>query len=64
MTFQECGDAYIKAHEVGWRHPLSRQNWRGSLSNWVYPIIGKLPVVGKAPFGKSPPPSPPVITRG
>jgi integrase len=44
ITFQECGDAYIKAHEVGWRHPLSRQNWRGSLSNWVYPIIGKLPV--------------------
>jgi integrase len=42
ITFQECAEAYIKTHEVGWRHPGSVQNWRGSFCNWVYPIIGKL----------------------
>jgi hypothetical protein len=44
ITFQECAEAYIKAHEVGWRHRGSGQNWRGSLSNWVYPVMGKLQV--------------------
>jgi integrase len=44
ITFQECGEACINDHKVSWRHPLSVQNWRGSLTNWAYPIIGKLPV--------------------
>jgi hypothetical protein len=44
ITVRQCAEAYIKAHEVAWRHPGSRQNWVGSLANWVSPIIGKLPV--------------------
>jgi integrase len=43
-TFTECGDACLADRAVGWRHPTSAKNWRGSLANWVYPIIGDLSV--------------------
>jgi integrase len=44
MTFQECGKAYIAAHEPGWRNPKHRQQWRNTLTTYVYPMIGALPV--------------------
>jgi integrase len=44
MTFQECGAAYIAAHEAGWRNDKHRQQWRNTLATYVYPAIGKLPV--------------------
>jgi integrase len=44
MTFEECGKAYIAAHEAGWRNDKHRQQWRNTLSTYVYPMIGKLPV--------------------
>jgi integrase len=44
MTFEECGKAYIAAHEAGWRNPVHRQQWRNTLRDYAYPVVGKLPV--------------------
>ena len=42
--FADVADAYIADHEPGWRHPKSVVQWRGSLKNYAYPLIGKMPV--------------------
>jgi integrase len=44
LTFEECGNAYIETHKHGWKNPKHIQQWQNSLSNYVYPIIGKLAV--------------------
>jgi integrase len=43
-TFQECAEDYIRAHESSWRNPIHRKQWRSTLENYVYPVIGPLPV--------------------
>jgi integrase len=43
QTFEQCALAYLKDHDVGWSQASSVQ-WRQSLSTYVFPIIGKLPV--------------------
>jgi len=44
MSFEECAEAYIQAHQAGWRTARSERQWRGSLRDYVYPAAGKLPV--------------------
>jgi integrase len=44
MTFEQCGKAYITAHEPSWRNGKHRQQWRNTLDTYVYPAIGSLPV--------------------
>ncbi len=44
MTFKQCGEAYIEAHQTGWRNAKHLYQWNQSLSSYAYPIIGKLPV--------------------
>ena len=46
LTFRHFAEQYIKDHEDTWRHPKHRQQWPNSLSAYVYPIIGALPVAG------------------
>ena len=43
-TFKDVAIAYIAANEDSWRNPKHRQQWRNTLSTYVYPIIGDLPV--------------------
>ncbi len=43
MTFAQCADAYIKAHESGWNVRQAPQ-WRASLRDYVDPVFGDLPV--------------------
>jgi integrase len=43
MTFQQCAQAYIAAHEAGWRSATHREQWSMTLSAYVYPVIGVLP---------------------
>jgi integrase len=43
-SFKECALAYITAHEAGWRGDRSRRQWSASLTKYVYPKIGTLPV--------------------
>jgi integrase len=44
MTFDDCAAAYIKAHEAGWRHAKHHAQWTNSLTRYVSPVFGSLPV--------------------
>jgi integrase len=43
-TFRECAEAYIAAHEAGWRNGSSSEQWLQSLRDYVFPKLGVLPV--------------------
>jgi integrase len=43
-TFADCAEAYISAHELGWRSPRQAPQWRSSLGQYAYPVFGSLPV--------------------
>jgi integrase len=44
MTFKECAEAYIAAHQAGWKNVKHREQWPSSLETYVYPALGGLPV--------------------
>lgn len=44
MSFRDCADSYIKAHEAGWKNPSHRSQWRSTLEMYAYPVLGDLPV--------------------
>lgn len=44
MTFRECAEAYITAHEAGWRNVKHAAQWRNTLKTYAYPKFGDLPV--------------------
>lgn len=44
VTFKDCAEKYIRAHETGWRNDKHRAQWWSTLETYVYPLIGPLPV--------------------
>jgi len=44
VTFADVASGYIAANEDSWRNPKHRQQWRNTLTTYVYPEIGELPV--------------------
>jgi len=44
MSFKECADAYIRAHQAGWRNAKHALQWSATLTTYVYPVFGSLPV--------------------
>ncbi len=44
MTFDECRDAYLKAHAAGWRNAKHRQQWESTLKTYCSPVFGKVSV--------------------
>ncbi|MGH7091909.1 MAG: tyrosine-type recombinase/integrase, partial [Stellaceae bacterium] len=44
MTFRQCAEAYIVAHEAGWRNPKHAAQWPATLGTYAYPGFGDLPV--------------------
>lgn len=44
MTFRQCAEAYIGAHKAGWKNPKHASQWPNTLSTYVYPIFGDVPV--------------------
>jgi integrase len=44
MTFRECADRYITAHEASWKNPKHAAQWPATLAEYVYPSFGSLPV--------------------
>jgi integrase len=44
MTFRECAERYIAAHKAGWRNPKHAAQWPATLTAYVYPVFGPLPV--------------------
>jgi integrase len=44
MTFDECRDAYIKAHAPSWRNAKHHQQWLNTLRSYCSPVFGNVPV--------------------
>lgn len=44
MTFQECAEAFIAAHERGWKNEKHRWQWGQTLHAHAFPVFGKLHV--------------------
>ncbi len=44
MTFDGCAEAYIRAHEVGWRNAKHAAQWRSTLTTYASPVFGQVPV--------------------
>jgi len=44
ITFDDCAEAYIRAHEASWRNPKHRQQWRNTLTTYVSPVFGRVSV--------------------
>jgi integrase len=44
MTFRQCAEAYIDAHKAGWRNAKHAAQWLATLTAYVYPVFGALPV--------------------
>jgi integrase len=46
ITFDQCANAYIKAHRAGWRNAKHGDQWRNTLATYASPVFGSLPVQG------------------
>ena len=44
MTFDQCAEVYISAHEVAWKNEKHRQQWRNTIATYVSPVFGSAPV--------------------
>ncbi|NVJ93337.1 MAG: integrase arm-type DNA-binding domain-containing protein [Methylocystaceae bacterium] len=44
ITFKECAENYIKAHEPSWKNAKHIAQWTSTLTTYVYPTFGALPV--------------------
>ena len=44
MTFAACAEGYISAHKAAWQNAKHRDQWSNTLSSYVNPIFGALPV--------------------
>lgn len=42
LTFDQCCDAYIAAHEAGWKNAKHGQQWRNTLKTYASPVMGSL----------------------
>ena len=44
MTFDDCADAYIKAHSSAWKNEKHIAQWKATIRTYVSPVFGSLPV--------------------
>jgi integrase len=44
MTFKQCAEAFIKAKAAEWKNAKHAAQWPATLEQYVYPVIGGLPV--------------------
>jgi hypothetical protein len=44
LTFRKCAEQYIESHKAGWSNAKYAKQWPSSLEQYVYPVIGDLPV--------------------
>ncbi|MEZ0468260.1 tyrosine-type recombinase/integrase [Phaeobacter sp. SYSU ZJ3003] len=44
MTFDQCASAYIEAHRSSWKNAKHADQWSNTITTYVSPIIGALPV--------------------
>lgn len=43
-TFKSCAERYIESHKAGWKNKKHIYQWRATMRDYAYPIIGELPV--------------------
>ncbi|MBF0379836.1 MAG: integrase arm-type DNA-binding domain-containing protein [Magnetococcales bacterium] len=44
ISFSQCAEAYIESHRSGWKNAKHAKQWGATLSTYVYPVFGELPV--------------------
>ena len=44
VTFKECAEAYMAAHEPSWKNAKHREQWHSTLRRYLYPKFGGVPV--------------------
>jgi len=44
VTFSECTEAFINAHESKWKNKKHADQWRYTLRIFAYPLVGNLPI--------------------
>ena len=44
ITFEQCAIAYVEAHKASWKNAKHIWQWDNTLTRFVYPILGKVPV--------------------
>lgn len=44
MTFRQCAETYVNAHEASWKNAKHRQQWTQTLIKYVYPVFGDVTV--------------------
>jgi hypothetical protein len=44
MSFEQCAEDYIDANKSGWKNEKHAGQWRATLLNYAYPVIGTFPV--------------------
>lgn len=40
LSFKQCAEKYIAAHEASWKNPKHKQQWHNTLKTYVNPIFG------------------------
>jgi integrase len=43
-SFEEMTEEYLKAHGREWKNAKHRRQWKTTLENYAFPVIGKMPV--------------------
>jgi integrase len=44
LTFRQCAEQYIDSHKAGWSNVKHARQWPSTLQQYVYPVIGNIPV--------------------
>jgi integrase len=44
LTFDQCRDTFIGAHKASWRNAKHKAQWTNSLTTYVTPVFGSLPI--------------------
>ena len=44
ITFAAAAETYIRDHHAAWKNEKNRMQWRNTLRDYAFPVIGKLPV--------------------
>jgi len=44
MTFDQCAEAYVNAHQAGWKNKKHVAQWGSTLKTYAAPVLGNLPV--------------------
>lgn len=44
MTFKQCAEAFIESNKAAWGSTVHAKQWPSTMRDYVYPVIGDLPV--------------------